>query len=203
MRLILPKKLHHIQVVIALSAATLGQDLNQKAFVFSQLHQRLYQGKPDMDPVSCVALATGAFKALKGAVAAGRDFQDMTSQLSTWGKAFSDFNEIEKREKDPPFWKKTFKGSDEETAIEIFANKKKMEQMRAEIKDHISWTYGPSAWKEVLQIEAQMRKQRKDELYRKARAGRRCDKFCNRICYIWHWCCCIVWVVLFLGKQAR
>ena len=64
-----------------------------------------------MDPVSCVALATGAFKALKGAVAAGRDFQDMTSQLSTWGKAFSDFNELEKREKDPPFWKKTFKGS--------------------------------------------------------------------------------------------
>jgi len=120
-----------------------------------------------MDPVSCVALATGAFQALKGAVAAGRDFQDMTSQLSTWGKAFSDFNEIEKREKDPPFWKKTFKGSDEETAIEIFANKKKMEQMRNEIKDHISWTYGPSAWKEVLQIEAQMRKQRKDELYRK------------------------------------
>ena len=91
----------------------------------------------------------------------------MTSQLSTWGKAFSDFNEIEKREKDPPFWKKTFKGSDEETAIEIFANKKKMEQMRAEIKDHISWTYGPSAWKEVLAIEARMRKQRKDVLYRK------------------------------------
>ena len=91
----------------------------------------------------------------------------MTSQLSTWGKAFSDFNELEKREKDPPFWKKTFKGSDEETAIEIFANKKKMEQMRAEIKDHISWNYGPSAWKEVLQIEAQMRKQRKDEIYRK------------------------------------
>ena len=120
-----------------------------------------------MDPVSCVALATGAFKALKGAVSAGRDFQDMTSQLSTWGKAFSDFNKLEKREKDPPFWKKTFRGSDEETAIEIFANKKKMEQMRSEIKDHISWTYGPSAWKEVLQIEAQMRKQRKDELYRK------------------------------------
>ena len=91
----------------------------------------------------------------------------MTSQLSTWGKAFSDFSELERRESDPPFWKKTFKGSDEETAIEIFANKKKMEQMRAEIKDHISWTYGPSAWKEVLQIEAQMRKQRKDELYRK------------------------------------
>ena len=42
-----------------------------------------------------------------------------------------------------------------------------MEQMRAEIKDHISWTYGPSAWKEVLQIEAEMRRKRKQELYRK------------------------------------
>ena len=120
-----------------------------------------------MDPVSCVALATGAFKALKGAIGAGKDLQEMTGQLSTWGKAFSDFTNLEEREKNPPFWKKTFKGSDEETAIEIFANKKKMEQMRAEIKDHISWNYGPSAWKEVLAIEARMRKQRKDELYRK------------------------------------
>jgi len=120
-----------------------------------------------MEVVSCVMMATGAFKALKSAIGAGRDLQDMTGQLSQWGKAFSDFTNIEEREKNPPFWKKTFKGSDEETALEIFANKKKMEQMRAEIKDHISWNYGPSAWKEVLQIEAQMRKQRKDELYRK------------------------------------
>ena len=43
-----------------------------------------------MDPVSCVALATGAFKALKGAIGAGKDLQDMTGQLSQWGKAFSD-----------------------------------------------------------------------------------------------------------------
>jgi len=112
-------------------------------------------------------MATGAFKGLKAAIGAGKDLQQMTGQLANWGKAFSDFTNIEEREKNPPFWKKTFKGSDEETAIEIFANKKKMEQMRAEIKDHISWTYGPSAWKEVLSIEARMRKQRKDELYRK------------------------------------
>ena len=120
-----------------------------------------------MDPVSCVMMATGAFKALKGAIGAGKDLQDMSTQLATWGKAFSDFTNIEEREKNPPFWKKTFKGSDEETALEIFAHKKKMEQMRAEIKDHISWNYGPAAWKEVLAIEAQMRRKRKQELYRK------------------------------------
>jgi hypothetical protein len=93
--------------------------------------------------------------------------QDMTGQLANWGKAFSDFTNLEERQKNPPFWQKTFKGSDEETALEIFANKKKMEQMRKEIKDHISWHYGPSAWEEVLQIEAQMRKIRKEELYKK------------------------------------
>lgn len=120
-----------------------------------------------MDPVSCVMMATGAFKALKGAIGAGKDIQDMTGQLATWGKAFSDFSNLEEREKNPPWWKKTFKGSDEETAIEIFAHKKKMEQMRTEIKDHISFHYGPSAWEEVLQIEATMRKARKDEIYRK------------------------------------
>ena len=120
-----------------------------------------------MDPVSCVMMASGAFKALKGAIGAGKDLQEMTGQLANWGKAFSDFTNLEEREKKPPWWKQTFKGSDEETALEIFANKKKMEQMRAEIKDHISWNYGPSAWEEVLQIEAKMRRQRKEELYKK------------------------------------
>lgn len=120
-----------------------------------------------MDPVSCVALATGAYKTLRAAISTGKDIQDMTGTLSQWGKAFSDFSNLEEREKNPPWWKQTFKGSDEETALEIFANKKKMEQMRSEIKDHISFTYGPSAWKEVLAIEARMRKQRKDELYKK------------------------------------
>lgn len=120
-----------------------------------------------MDPVTCVAMATGAFKALKGAIGAGKDLQEMTGQLANWGKAFSDFTNLEEREKNPPWWKQTFKGSDEETALEIFANKKKMEQMRQEIKDHISWNYGPSAWEEVLQIEAKMRRQRKEELYKK------------------------------------
>ena len=112
-------------------------------------------------------MATGAFKGLKAAIGAGKDLQEMTGQLGNWGKAFSDFTNIEEREKNPPFWKKTFKGSDEETALEIFANKKKMEQMRAEIKEHITWHYGKSAWDEVLQIEASMRKRRKEELYRK------------------------------------
>ena len=45
--------------------------------------------------------------------------------------------------------------------------------MRAEIKSFISLYYGPSAWEEVLYIEAQMRKQRKEETYRKEELKRK------------------------------
>lgn len=118
-----------------------------------------------IDPITAVGVATSAFNAIKHGISVGRDLQDMTGQLSQWGKAFSDFNYAEEKSKNPPWY--SFKGSDEETALEIFAQKKKMENMRKEIKAFISWNYGPSAWEEVLSIEAQMRKQRKEELYRK------------------------------------
>lgn len=118
-----------------------------------------------IDPVTCVGLATGAFNAIKQGIAVGRDLQDMSSQLSKWGQAFSDFNYAEEKTKNPPWY--SFKGSDQETALQIYAQKRKMEEMRKEIKNFISWHYGPSAWDEVLSIEAKMRKQRKEELYRK------------------------------------
>jgi hypothetical protein len=118
-----------------------------------------------IDPITACGLATSAFNAIKQGIAVGRDLQDMTGQLSQWGKAFSDFNYAEEKSKNPPWY--SFKGSDEETALQIFAQKKKMENMRKEIKAFISWNYGPSAWEEVLAIEAKMRKQRKEELYRR------------------------------------
>jgi hypothetical protein len=124
-----------------------------------------------IDPITAVGIATSAFNAIKKGIAVGRDLQDMTGQLSQWGKAFSDFNYAEEKSKNPPWY--SFKGSDEETALQIFAQKKKMENMRNEIKAFISWNYGPSAWEEVLAIEARMRKQRKEELYRKEELKRK------------------------------
>lgn len=120
-----------------------------------------------MDPVSCVALATGAYKTLKAAISTGKDIQEMGNTIATWGQAFSDFNRLEERQKNPPWWQKTFKGSDEEEAILIWNQKRKMEQMREEIRSHISFVYGPSAWDEILRIEAEQRRRRKEEAYRK------------------------------------
>jgi len=118
-----------------------------------------------IDPISAVGIATSAFNAIKHGISVGRDLQDMTGQLSQWGKPVSDFNYGSEQQSKQPWY--SFKGSDEETALQIFAQKQKMEQMRKEIKNHISFVYGPSAWEEVLSIEAKMRKERKEELYRK------------------------------------
>ena len=120
-----------------------------------------------MDPVSCVALATGAFKTLKAAISTGKDIQSMGNTLATWGKAFSDFQKIEERSKNPPWWEKTFKGSDEENAILIWNQRRKFDEMRKAIKDEISFVYGPSAWDEVLRIEAEQRRIRKEQAYKK------------------------------------
>ena len=120
-----------------------------------------------MDPVSCLALATGAYKTLKAAISTGKDIQEMGQTISTWGQAFSDCNRLEERQKNPPWWEKTFKGSDEETAILIWNQRRKMDEMRKSIKDEISFLYGPSAWEEVLRIEAEQRRIRKEAAYRK------------------------------------
>ena len=120
-----------------------------------------------MDPVSCIALASGAYKTLKAAISTGKDIQSMGNTLATWGKAVSDFGKLEERAKNPPWWEKTFKGSDEENAILIWNQKRKLEQMRKEMKDHISFVYGPSAWEEVLRIEAEQRRIRKEAAYAK------------------------------------
>ena len=121
-----------------------------------------------IDPFTAVGLATSAFNILKQGISAGKDIQEMSGTLAKWGSAFSDFQYAEDKVKNPPFYKMM---SDNSTnAIEIFAQKKKMEAMRKEIKDHISWTYGPSAWEEVLSIEAEMRRIRKEQAYKKQEA---------------------------------
>jgi hypothetical protein len=118
-----------------------------------------------IDPITAVGLATSAFNILKQGISAGKDIQEMSGTLAKWGSAFSDFQYAEDKTKNPPFYKMMSDNS--ANAIEIFAQKKKMQQMRKEIKDHISWTYGPSAWEEVLVIEGEMRRIRKEEAYKK------------------------------------
>ena len=39
--------------------------------------------------------------------------------------------------------------------------------MREELRSHISWTYGPSAWEAIVKIEGQQRKRQQELVYKK------------------------------------
>ena len=116
-----------------------------------------------IDPLTALSVAASAVSNAQQLIAAGRD---TTSALAKFAGAVSDVNYAAEKAKNPSIWK-SLTGSAEAEAIEIFAAQKKMQQMREEIKEHITWHYGKSAWDEVLQIEASMRRRRKEELYRK------------------------------------
>ena len=120
-----------------------------------------------MDPVTIISGATVAFNALKKGFAVGKDLQDMGSQLTKWAGHMSDLGQAEKQVKNPPWWK-AISGSVEAESLEVFAAKRKAEAMRKELKDYISFTMGPSAWDELGAIEAKIRKQKKEQEYRKA-----------------------------------
>ena len=121
-----------------------------------------------MDPVTIIGGATVAFNALKKGFAIGKDLQDMSGQLTQWAGAMSDLSYAEQKNKNPPWWKALNGQSVEAEALEIFTAKKKAESMRKELKDWISFSMGPSAWDELVATEGKIRKQKKEQEYRKA-----------------------------------
>jgi len=121
-----------------------------------------------VDPVTIIGGATVAFNALKKGFQVGKDLQDMSGQLTQWAGCMSDLSYAEQKNKNPPWWKALNGGSVEAEALAIFTAKRKAEAMRKELKDWISFSMGPSAWDELVATEGRIRKQKKDQEYRKA-----------------------------------
>jgi hypothetical protein len=122
------------------------------------------------DPISisvAISAGTKAFGMLQKGIAAGRELQDMASQLGEWGKAVSDVAYVASKVEDPNIFQILF-GNVEQNAIEVFAAKKQQEFQRSELKKLISYSWGQSAWQEFLSIEAKIRKQQQETIYRKA-----------------------------------
>ena len=119
-----------------------------------------------VDPVTAVATASAAFSVIKKGFQMGRDVETMAGDLGRWMGAVSDIKKAEEYSKKPPLFKKLFAaGSVEEEAMAAFMAKKKAEDMREELRNIISFTRGPSAWQELLQTEANIRKKRQAMIY--------------------------------------
>jgi hypothetical protein len=122
-----------------------------------------------MDPATigvAITAANTAFNAIRRGFQAGREIESMGKDLGRWMSALSDIDNAEKSAKNASPLVKLFKGSEiEASAIEAFTAKKKLEAQRQELKTFINFHYGANSWNEILQMEADIRKKRKEEVY--------------------------------------
>lgn len=113
-----------------------------------------------------ISSAVSAFNMLKKGMQVGKDLQDMGGQLSQWAGAMSDLDFLENKNKNPSVFQ-ILGGGVESDAMEIFAARKRFTAMRDELKAYISTVYGPSHWEELLSIEADIRKQKRENEYKR------------------------------------
>ncbi len=119
-----------------------------------------------IDPVSAIGMATAAYRGLKSAIDTGKNLHEMAGTLQQWATSMSDLDFAHRQAENPPMFKKIFGSSQiEQNALEVWGHKQKAKEMREELRSHISLYYGPSAWKEIVEIEAQMRRERKAAVY--------------------------------------
>ena len=124
-----------------------------------------------IDPISALAIATTAFKAVKSLVEAGREIEDVTGQLGKWFSAVADINNAAEDKKSPPFYKKLAKNSQsiEQEALDALVAKKKVQEMERELWQMVAYRYGQDAYREMMQLRKEIAKKRDLEVWRKKR----------------------------------
>ena len=109
-----------------------------------------------MDPVTAFGVATAAYKTIVAGFKVGKQVESMSKDLGRWMGAIQAVKEGHSKKKNRMF------GSVEEEALETFAMKKKAIAMENDLRNFVNLNYGPNAWNEVIRIQADIRKQKKE-----------------------------------------
>jgi hypothetical protein len=114
-----------------------------------------------LDPITAFATASAAFNFVKKAVEAGREIEDVGSQLGTWFSACADLKQHEEESRDPPLFKKLLnKGSVEQEAMENLMRRKKIEAQEKELRELIVYRFGVDSYREMMDERRQLREGR-------------------------------------------
>jgi len=111
-----------------------------------------------VDPISAIGVATTAYNAIKKGFQVGKEIEGMSKDLGRWMGAIQQVKDGHNKAKGRSF------GSVEEEALESFAALKQAQQMENELRNFVNLSHGPNAWNEVLRIQAQIRKKKKEAL---------------------------------------
>lgn len=114
-----------------------------------------------MDPISLLGIATTAFATIKKGFEFGRDAESMIKDIGRFMHSIDDLKHTHDKSK-----KKKF-GSVEEESLETYVALKKARKMEDELRNFMIASYGVNAWNDILRIQAQLRKERQEELARK------------------------------------
>ena len=109
-----------------------------------------------MDPVTAFGVATTAYKTIVAGFKVGKQVESMSKDLGRWMGAIQAVKEGHSKKKNRMFV------SVEEEALETFAMKKKAIAMENELRNFVNLNYGPNAWNEVIRIQADIRRQKKE-----------------------------------------
>ena len=154
-----------------------------------------------IDPISALATATSAFNLIKQGFSVGRDVESLGKDLGRWMSAMSDLKKAHEYTQKPPLFKKIFNpGSVEEEAMAAFMAKKKAEDMRDELRQIISFTRGPSAWQELINMEAQIRKNRQKAIYDQKERRRKAIEYSALAFMLLLLVATVVWFFWFIMK---
>lgn len=110
-----------------------------------------------MDPITGIALASTAYKAICTAFQHGREIEQMAGDLGRWMQGINAVKEGHSKAKGRRI------GSVEEEALETFAAMKKAEQMENELRNFITGQYGMTAWQQIIKIQADIRVRQRQE----------------------------------------
>lgn len=119
-----------------------------------------------VDPVTAITAATAAFNIIKKGFDMGRDIESMYSDMGKWMGAVADIRHADQMVRNPSVFKKLFDGSSiEQEAMDVFAAKKKAEEMENELRTYVNLVYGPNSWTDILKLQAKIRKDRQEQIY--------------------------------------
>ena len=120
-----------------------------------------------MDPASLALLAGSAFKGIQTIVQAGGEIEHVTKKLGQWFTLASDFQDKMKEIENPPLFKKVFDGgSVEQAALDITVAQKKFSEQERQIRELITWAYGPETYREMMQLRKDIKARREKMIYR-------------------------------------
>jgi hypothetical protein len=115
-----------------------------------------------VDPIT---IAIGSFTAIKSAVSAGREIQDLVGEI---GKLYSALDQTQidhQKKKDSTI-------SADEQALNTWIARRKAQEIEDELRTYIQYTLGKNAWEELVQVRVEIKKKRREQAVQEARIRR-------------------------------